>query len=152
SIGGDVADALAVAVQECGDAADQIERRENVDYADEIPQNDLRKLQAQALGVDHADIEEALANGLATPAPFEDDAVSDRNDEIENHAESGGEIGAKDAGGLGDFAGGAARESNCGGVDRPRESASNWSGERVGEDDAFGSLDAECGLAGGSHS
>ena len=62
--------------ERCG-STDQIKKRKTVDQSQQIADDDLRKLQTQALGIDHAQLEEALADGLATPSPLEHDAVTD---------------------------------------------------------------------------
>ena len=50
--GGEVAETLAFPVEERGDAADEVEEREEVDGAEEVPEDDLRGAELEAFGVD----------------------------------------------------------------------------------------------------
>ena len=75
-IGGHVAQALRVAAEDRGQPAHQVEQREHIHQAQQIAQRDLRELQAQSVDVDDAQSEEALADGLAAPAPLQQDGVA----------------------------------------------------------------------------
>ena len=80
----EIAEALRVAVQQTGRAADQVEERELIDEAHEVAHHDLVEAEAQSFGVGDAQFAEPLAERLAAPEPFERDVVASRDDEVGN--------------------------------------------------------------------
>ena len=63
------------------DAADQVERRQQIHRAQQVADHDLAEAQPQALLVHDAQAQQPLAEGLAAPAPLQQDAVADRDGE-----------------------------------------------------------------------
>lgn len=79
--GGDVAEALAAAVEEGGDPADEVEEGEEIDGAEQVAEEELTEAEFEAFGIDDAELEQAFADGLTVPEPFGEDAIEDGEEE-----------------------------------------------------------------------
>jgi hypothetical protein len=141
--GGDVAEALATAVEEGGDPADEVEEGEEIDGAEQVAEEELTEAEFEAFGIDDAELEQAFADGLTVPEPFGEDAIEDGEEEDaelgEGLAEVGGDEGqAGEEGDEDDVAG-----DDEGEVDEVGEGAGEGAGDGEGEFDALRGADAE---------
>ena len=142
-VGGKVAESLALLGGEGRDAAHQVGQRQHIDQPQQVADGDLRKLQAQSLGVDDPQAEQPLADGLAAPAPFEDHAVGQREKEVERHRERRGPVPADGAERLADLAEQIAARGDCREIHGPGQGAGSGRGQLIGEDHAFRRLDGK---------
>src|SRR5881394_1618642 len=76
-VGGDVTKPLAISGKDADRSAQKVKRREHVGATKEIADDDLAKLEAQAVHVHDAKAKEAFARSLAVPGPFKIHSVAD---------------------------------------------------------------------------
>src|SRR6185369_10159409 len=94
-IGGDIAEALATRIEPAGQTADEIKHRQRVDEPEQVTDDDLVKLEAEAFGIDDAQAAQHFAEGLSAQAPFEGDPVTDADDKIGEDTEGRCQAGAE---------------------------------------------------------
>ena len=80
-IGCQVSKALCVAVQQAGEASDEVQQRQGIDEAHQIAEDNLMELELEALRIDHAEFHHLLANRLAVPKPLKRHGIAQLNDE-----------------------------------------------------------------------
>src|SRR5437762_14142697 len=94
SVGREIAESLAFAINERCDAANEVKERHHVDEAKQIANDDLAELDFQAVRIDYTETQQSFADGLPAPAPLEGDAVANGQHEHQQHREGAREIDA----------------------------------------------------------
>src|SRR5262249_12116811 len=82
SVGGDIAEALALWAEPANQATHEIKQRQRVYKPEQVAGDDLVKLKPQPLGIDYSQAKEPLADGLAAPLPFASDPIANADNKI----------------------------------------------------------------------
>ncbi len=140
---GEIAQALAVAAKDAGDPPDEIEGGQGIDDAEQVADDDLRGLQAEAAGIHHAEIEQALADGLTAPDPFGGGSVDQSEREIQDDVHRAGHIFAKKSERAEELLQYGIEHGDDREIDGEGQHPAEGSGQRESELDAFRGTDDE---------
>ena len=128
-VGREIAEPLCVTAEQACRAADKIKKRQAVDKAHQIADDDLAEMQVQALRIHDAQPQHAFADGLPAPPPFEKNAVADLQGEIRDKHHAGRHIRAENAEQPDNEAERRAEGRNAGQIDRVCQKARDRAGE-----------------------
>jgi hypothetical protein len=149
-VGGDVAQALRVAVEQAGEPAHHVERGQEINGPQKVPHDHLAGLQPHALEIDHAQAQESLAHGLAAPEPLQQDAVGKGYHEHQDDADRLREIRADETNQCRNQADHVTENQDAEQVHAPRQKTGGRPGEPGGKDHSLRRANGE-GLGAGVH-